>query len=96
VHDTTWLIGPRYSLFTVDRKFYPYVKGLVGIGQFNFPYNYAKGTYLAVAPGGGLDYRLSHRVRLRLVDFEYQLWPKFTYGNMSSYGISTGLRVRIF
>jgi hypothetical protein len=96
VHDTTWLIGPRYSIFPLNRKWYPYVKGLVGFAQFNFPYNYAKGDYLVIAPGAGLDYRLSRRIRIRVADFEYQFWPQFTYGNLPSYGISTGLRVRIF
>jgi hypothetical protein len=96
VHDTTWLIGPRYSIFPLHRKFYPYVKGLVGVGQFNFPYNLATGSYLVIAPGGGVDYRLSRRVRFRVIDAEYQFWPQFTYGSLPSWGISTGVRVRVF
>jgi len=95
VHDETYLIGPRYSFHAMG-KFYPYVKGLVGFGEFNFPYNYATGSYLVIAPGGGIDYRLSHRVRLRLADIEYQYWPQFTYGALPSYGVSSGIRVRIF
>jgi len=49
-----------------------------------------------VAPGGGVDYRLNNRIRLRLADLEYQYWPQFTYGAMTSVGVSTGIRVRIF
>jgi hypothetical protein len=94
VHANTYAIGPRYHLN--KGRFQPYAKALVGIGQFNFPYNYATGNYLVVAPGGGVDYRLNHRIRLRLADFEYQYWPQFTYGAMSSFGVSTGIRVRIF
>jgi hypothetical protein len=94
VHATTYAIGPRYHM---DKgRFQPYAKALVGIGQFNFPYNYATGNYLVVAPGGGVDFRLNHRIRLRLVDFEYQYWPQFTYSAMTSVGVSTGIRVRIF
>ncbi len=94
VHAETYVIGPRYH-FNVGR-FQPYVKGMVGVGEFNFPYDYAHGSYLVIAPGGGVDYRLTHRIYLRLADFEYQYWPQFTYGAMSSVGVSTGIRVRIF
>jgi hypothetical protein len=94
VHATTWLAGPRYHR-TIG-KFQIYGKGLVGAGEFNFPYNYAHGSYLVIAPGGGVDFNISHRVRLRLADAEYQYWPQFTFGPMSSFGISTGLRIRVF
>jgi hypothetical protein len=93
-HATTYTIGPRYSMYF--GRFQPYVKGLVGLGQFNYPYNLGKDNDLVVAPGGGVDFRLSRRIRLRAVDFEYQLWPQFHYGLMSSYGLSTGLRIKIF
>jgi hypothetical protein len=73
-----------------------YGKGMVGIGQFNFPYNYAKGTYLVIAPGGGVDYRWTRRMTVRLADVEYQIWPQFTYGSMTSAGVSVGLRYNIF
>ncbi|MGA2349953.1 MAG: outer membrane beta-barrel protein [Terracidiphilus sp.] len=89
----TYMIGPRYS--RDYGRFQPYLKALVGIGQFNYPYNFAKETDLVVAPGGGVDYRLTHRIRWRAVDFEYQIWPKFTYGLMSSYGLSTGILIKI-
>jgi hypothetical protein len=93
VHVETYMGGPRYH-FNFGR-FQPYAKGLAGIGYFNFPYNYAHGSYLVVAPGGGIDYRLNRRWSAR-VDFEYQYWPQFTYGAMSSGGVTTGVRYRIF
>lgn len=93
VHVETYLIGGRYH-FDVGRM-QPYVKALVGDGHFNFPYNYAYGNYLVIAPGGGVDYRLSRRWSAR-ADFEYQYWPQFTYGAMSSVGGTVGLRCRIF
>jgi hypothetical protein len=94
VHAATYAIGPRYHRDI--GRFQPYAKGLIGIGDFNFPYNYAHGSYLEIAPGGGVDFRISHRIHLRLADFEYQYWPQFTYGAMSSFGVSSGIRVRIF
>jgi hypothetical protein len=94
VHASTYLAGPRY--FRNVRRFQPYAKVLVGLGQFSFPYNFAHGNYLVVAPGGGVDFRINRRFRVRLADFEYQIWPQFTYGSMSSVGISAGIRYRIF
>ena len=94
-HATTYAIGPRCSMYY--GRFQPYVKGLVGLGQFNYPsYTLAKDNDLVVAPGGGVDFRLTRGIRLRAVDFEYQIWPQFHYGLMSSYGLSTGLRIKIF
>lgn len=93
VHVETYLIGGRYH-FDVGRT-QPYVKALLGDGHFNFPYNYAYGNYLVIAPGGGVDYRLSRRWSAR-ADFEYQDWPQFTYGAMSSVGGTLGLRYSIF
>ena len=94
VHTTTYLIGPRYHLNF--GRLQPYAKGLVGFGRFNYPYNQGQDKDLVIAPGGGVDFRLTRRVRLRLADFEYQYWPQFHYGALSSYGISSGIRVRIF
>jgi len=94
VHVTEWEAGPRYHFSHGRLQFYG--KGMVGIGQFNFPYNFAKGNYLVIAPGGGVDYRWTRRMTLRLADVEYQIWPQFTYGSMTSAGVSVGLRYNIF
>ena len=94
VHASTYLIGPRYRMNF--GRFQAYAKGLAGDGEFNFNYNNGRGSYLVVAPGGGVDCRLSPRIQLRLADFEYQFWPKFTGGAMTSYGVSSGIRVRVF
>ena len=111
VHDSTYLIGPRYSFNGFVKRagsgpdegvgrektrFRPYAKMLVGVGQFHYPYGYATGSYFVLAPGGGVDYRVSRRIRVRLVDLEYQVWPQFTYGRLTSLGVSSGLRFRIF
>ena len=92
-HANTWMVGPRYSYYF--GRFQPYVKGLVGIGQFTYPWNYAKDNDLVYGLGGGVDFRITHRIRWRAVDFEYQGWPQFHYGSMSSYGLSTGIRIKI-
>jgi opacity protein-like surface antigen len=73
----------------------PYAKLLVGLGKINLPFNYGQGTFFAYAPGAGVDYTLSDRISLRLVDFEYQEWPQFTFGNLHPYGVSAGIVIRI-
>lgn len=94
VHMETYSIGARYH-FNIGR-FQPYAKGLVGFGDFNFPYNLATGRYLVVTGGGGADYQFTSRIQIRVADVEYQDWPQFTFGNMTALSASVGLRVRIF
>jgi hypothetical protein len=94
VHVETYSAGLRYHLNF--GRFQPYAKGLVGIGDFNFPFSYAHGRYLVVTGGGGLEYRWTSRIRFRVADVEYQDWPQFTFGSMSSVGVSSGLKIGIF
>lgn len=93
-HVETYSAGLRYHRNW--GKSQPYVKGLVGFGDINFPHDYATGRYTVLTLGGGLDYRLSRRIYFRVADVEYQNWPEFTFGSMSNVGVSTGVRVRIF
>ncbi|HUX46084.1 MAG TPA: outer membrane beta-barrel protein [Terracidiphilus sp.] len=95
VQDATYLVGPRYY-FNLGKKFQPYAKGLVGPGLFTFDYNASHGTYLVVATGGGVDYYITSRLHLRIVDIEYQNWPHFPTGAMSAVGVSTGFRYTLF
>jgi opacity protein-like surface antigen len=94
VHVETYSVGLRYHMNL--HRFQPYVKGLIGYGDFNFPFNFAHGRYLVATAGGGVDYRVNHRIHIRVADVEYQDWPQFTYGAMTSVGVSAGLRVGIF
>ncbi len=95
MHAETYSIGPRYHMNF--GKFQPYAKGMIGLGEFSFPsYGLAHGSYLVAIAGGGLDYQLTHRIYIRAADLEYQYWPQFTFGAMSSFGVSSGIRVRVF
>ena len=90
---STLLAGPRWAF---RRKgFVPYVKLLAGGGRFDFPFGYGYGNYFVVAPGAGVDLRLGEKVRLRLADFEYQVWPGFTFGSIHPYGVSAGISFQI-
>ncbi len=100
IHETTYLIGPRIQIHR--GRLAPYVKGLVGIGQINLPYNFGTDTSLALVPGAGLDVDVTDRIKLRLIDFEYQIWPQFAeapgqaYGTLTPYGVSAGLSIQLF
>jgi hypothetical protein len=94
VQTTTYLAGPRYYFHRGNWQFY--AKALVGRGEFDFPYQYASGSYLVVAPGGGVDYRLNRFLHLRPLDVEYQRWPQFTFGSMSAMSIRVGIMARVY
>jgi hypothetical protein len=94
VHAETYSIGGRYRF--VLGRWQPYAKAMAGFASFNFPYNYAHGRYLAVTAGGGVDLRWTRRLSFRVADLEYQDWPQFTYGAMTSLNVSAGLKVGIF
>lgn len=105
---TNYLIGPRVQVWR-SQLLRPYVKFLVGDGRVTFPYDYATGSYFAMAPGAGLDVHLNDNVEVRLIDFEYQYWPKFEYlgpvgpggateyqfADAHPYGISAGISFRL-
>ena len=94
LHLETYSIGARYH-HNVGR-FQPYAKGLIGFGDFNFPYNYAHGRYTVYTMGGGIDYLWKRRITIRAADMEWQYWPQFTFGATSTLGLSIGARIRVF
>lgn len=74
IHEDNYVIGPKINYR--HKRYTFYGKALLGVGYFNFPLNAAHGTYLDVALGGGVDYRLTRRVYVR-AEYEYQIWPGF-------------------
>lgn len=60
-------------------NFHPYGKILFGFGSMDFTTSiptYSHDTRPILAPGGGLDYRLTRTIWLR-GDYEYQFWNNF-------------------
>jgi hypothetical protein len=93
VSETNYLSGIRVALRPWGIQ--PYAKVLVGAGRISLPFQYGHGTYFTYAPGGGVDYTITDRLSARLIDFEYQLWPDFSFGALRPYGISAGLKFRL-
>ena len=95
VTEANYLGGVRVMLWKPGSRFQPYAKFLAGAGHFTFPFRYETDNTLAMAPGAGLDIHLNERWSVRAADFEYQLWPSFTYGQLKPYGMTVGVRYRI-
>jgi hypothetical protein len=93
VKESNYLVGPRIMLRSGDLQ--PYVKALIGVGNITFPFDYAHGSFLTYAPGAGVDYSIGDRLIVRVVDFEYQIWPEFSFSSLRPYGVSTGLVIRL-
>jgi Outer membrane protein beta-barrel domain len=80
--ENTYLIGPR--LILPYGRFKLYGKFLAGIGDLVIQeqqdnIGHPSGLYFAYAGGGGLEYRATDRINVRIIDVEAQKWPN--YGN---------------
>jgi hypothetical protein len=62
VHDYNMLFGPRFSVSV--RKIRPFVETLFGV-QHVSANGAGSSTAFAVAPGGGIEYRIFHPIALR-------------------------------
>lgn len=70
--ERTLLAGPRFR-FRAGSKLQPFAQGLFGVATIHYPFDIGQANYLAVAPAGGVSYRMSHRWLLR-AQYEYQFW----------------------
>ena len=89
IDENTYLIGPRVPIGTFHRVT-PYGKFLFGLGNGTF----LTGNTFVLSYGGGVDYRLTRRLTVRAVDFEYQEWR--VTPTLWPYGGSVGISYRIF
>jgi hypothetical protein len=96
--ERTFLGGARYVWHRGHLD--PYVKVLAGIGQTYIQQpspTYAPGTpgtYMVIAAAGGLDIRISHRINVRAIDFEYQKWPSYVPNGLTPTVITCGVAYR--
>jgi opacity protein-like surface antigen len=91
IDETTYLGGPRLPLHM--RRFghaTPYVKVLFGIAEGSF----LNGQASDLVYGGGIDYRLTRKITVRAVDYEYQQWK--VNGSLNPYGLSAGVAYKVF
>jgi len=69
------------AIYTIrhSRSFHPYGKFLAGIGSIDFQHitpTYSHDSRAVYAPGGGVEFRVSHHLWVR-GDYEYQFWTDF-------------------
>lgn len=91
IGEDSYQIGPRYVFHY--KRLTPYIKAQAGLGRFKYQYDYTPHigfTYGMFALGGGADYRLSHHINVRAIDFEYQRWPGFGNNGLSPLVFSFG------
>jgi opacity protein-like surface antigen len=90
--EDTYLIGPRLPIHHFNfLHATPYAKVLVGVANAPFLSN----PSLALAYGGGVDFRLTRHFSLRAPDFEYQQW-RVSPTELYPYGVSVGVSYKIF
>jgi opacity protein-like surface antigen len=70
--EDNYLGGPRYLVGRFG-QLQPYAQCLAGIGKIQYPFAIGNGSYLALAPGAGANYRIARRWSLR-GEYEYQFW----------------------
>jgi opacity protein-like surface antigen len=95
-----YLIGPRYS-FLRGEKLRPFALFQVGMVKMQYPFQMGSGTSFAMAPAGGVEYRLNRKWSVRGA-YEFQMLansPNFT--NEPQFGIhpvgaTVGIAYRIF
>jgi hypothetical protein len=81
-----YLIGPRYT-FLNRGKWRPYASFLVGEAHIQYPFQLGAGDQLALAPGGGVDYRFGARWTARAA-YEFQILPNSpNFANVTHYGM---------
>lgn len=89
IDENSYLIGPRIPIHNFH-GWTPYGKVLFGWGSGGF----LSGRAGAIAYGGGVDYRLTRKLTVRPIDFEYQEWH--VTPTLWPYGGSAGISYTIF
>jgi hypothetical protein len=99
ISQDNYLIGPKVPVFHFWRSSV-YAKALGGGAKMNFGTLYGepagKGSFTALAFGGGMDVKLTKRISIRAVDFEYQYYPLWGNSSLSPYGASVGIGYKLF
>ena len=70
----TYEIGGRY--FRSYGPLVPYLKAMIGRGDFNYPFGQTDLSYTLYAAAIGADYKIGTHYRLR-ADYELQRWSSF-------------------
>ncbi len=93
VSENSYLFGPRFILH--HNNFQGYGKALFGVSRFSLTVagvpDPNTGTYFEYTLGGGVEYRATRRINIRLADFEAQKWPSFAKSALTPYLFTAGV-----
>ena len=87
-YQRTYEVGGRY--FRAYGHFVPYVKVMIGLGNFNYPFGQTNLVYNLYSGGIGTDYRIRPSLSLR-AEYEMQRWSGFTNGGLNPQLVTLGL-----
>jgi Outer membrane protein beta-barrel domain len=87
-YQRTYEIGGRY--LRTYGPLVPYVKVMIGRGQFNYPFGQTELAYNMFAGGVGADFKLGLYLRIR-GEYEYQRWSSFPNGGLTPHIITLGI-----
>jgi hypothetical protein len=86
-YERTYAIGGRY--FRTYGALVPYVKAMVGRGDFNYPFGQTELGYNLFAAGVGADLKLGPWLRVR-GEYEFQKWSSFPNGGFTPQIVTIG------
>jgi hypothetical protein len=78
--ERTYEIGGRY--LRTYGPLVPYVKAMIGRGDFDYPYGETELGYTMYAGGAGTDIKLGQHLRVR-AEYEFQKWTSFHFAGNS-------------
>jgi hypothetical protein len=84
----TYEIGGRY--LRTYGPLVPYVKAMIGRGQFEYPFAEAIGAYSMFAGGVGVDVKFGPYLRVR-GEYEFQKWSSFPNGGLTPQIVTLGV-----
>jgi hypothetical protein len=87
-YQRTYEVGGRY--FRTYGSLVPYLKAMVGRGDFNYPFGYTDLAYTLYAGGIGADFKLGAHLRLR-GEYELQSWSGFSNGGLTPQLVTFGV-----
>ena len=87
-YQRTYDIGGRY--LRTYGPLVPYVKGMIGRGDFNYPLGQTELAYFMYAGGVGADFKLGSHTRVR-GEYEFQKWTSFPNGGLTPQLVTFGV-----
>jgi|HubBroStandDraft_5_1064220.scaffolds.fasta_scaffold407153_1 hypothetical protein len=88
INENSYAVGPRFIYHR--RKFTGYAKILFGRATISNTDLNTSSSYNIYSFGGGLEYKITRRINIRVVDFDYQQWPNFEPSTLTPLAVTIG------